>query len=204
MVIAFSLVTAVVGTIGVTPNDIVDGVVVTGAIKLVEFSFVVVAVDTFGVTPNDRVGGGVIVMLDELSIVVVVAIVGAIGDTPNEIIGEVVVTGVVVLAELSLVVVGIVDGIGDTPNDIVDGVVVLIELSLVVVGDDVFVCTPNNGKLILVVTAGGIDTTLSLVVVGIVCIVIGTGALGSLAIILGDLFANSSSFPVVTDDSIAR
>jgi hypothetical protein len=81
---------------------------------------------------------------------------------------------------------------------------ILVELSLVVIGNDVLGCTPNVGKLILVVVAGGMDTTLSLVVVGTICVVIGVGTLGSLAITSGNLLDDTDSFPVVTGGSIAK
>jgi len=104
------------------------------------------------------------------------SLVVVIGDTagtmPNN---GVVVTGAVIVVEFSLVVVVVVIGgtTGTMPNNgvVVTGAVMVVEFSFVVTGADVIVVIPNDGKAVLkalVVTAGGIDKTFSLVVVGII------------------------------------
>jgi hypothetical protein len=55
----------------------------------------------------------------------------------------------------------------------------------------------------LVVTTGGIDKTFSLVVVGIIWLVLGTGIVGSFAITPGKLLNDTGCFSIVFVDSIA-
>jgi hypothetical protein len=188
VVTGFSLVVAV---IVVVPNAgkvwiLNEALVVTG------FSFVIAVLNE----------GGVLVVI-EFSLVVVDGIIGAI---PKNGWGALIDTG------FSFVVGG--DTIGEVPNDrlvelVVIGVVVIVGLSLVVADNDVVGVVPNDGKLrpiALVVTAGGIDKTFALVVVGIVGIVVVTGVdiLVSFAITSGNLLDDTGSFSVVTGDSIAE